>query len=431
MSRAPLNAIVCGGSIAGCVNAALLSRLGFSVKVFERSTHLSERGAGIVLPMQVVNELKRLDLFDADIPYIEISERSFWVKDQAQDQREFWRQKIQLVAFNWSTIYDNLRRRVPNECYFAGREVKKIENNIDQVLVHTADEITSCDLLIAADGVNSLMRRQLYPATPTEYGGYVCWRGTLLMNELSLDEKFKHDLQYFMPADGIKGHFIMYPIPAADYAKTKNVLMNWLLYTEHPESELNSLLVDKDGKQQKISIGRGQLTAAHLRQLHQYADVFLSPALATIVTKTKDPFLQVIYDSVVPDLVNGRVCFDGDAGLTMRPHVGSGAGHAIAFALTLAEALKTADQDSLTTLLQQWNEGRMTYVKGQLQLSKNMGDALVMKTPHWSKMSLQHMEDWWAGVIQGRAWHVTDNVDLKQQSNQFTSVFYSYVPRSG
>ena len=38
---------IVGGSIAGCVTAIELARLGADVTVFERSRHLQDRGAGL------------------------------------------------------------------------------------------------------------------------------------------------------------------------------------------------------------------------------------------------------------------------------------------------------------------------------------------------------------------------------------------------
>ncbi len=75
--------IISGGSIAGCVAAILLSRIaGITVEVYERSNEqLSERGAGIVLPKQLLQQCIELKLFDATIPHIPADSRTFWVTD--------------------------------------------------------------------------------------------------------------------------------------------------------------------------------------------------------------------------------------------------------------------------------------------------------------------------------------------------------------
>lgn len=404
------NIIIIGGSIAGCAIAALLNRIGFTVKILERSAQLNERGAGIVLPVQLLQQCVELDLFDANIPHISIDNRTFWVKESSDEPRSIWQQSIKLVALNWSTIYGNLHRRVPASCYHTGRELKAVINTKDRVIVESIAGKEECDLLIAADGVNSVTRHQLYPTATPNYAGYVAWRGTILMSEVDLAEQLKQNFHYFFPPDKHPGHLLIFPIPAANYQKTGQILINWMLYEAYSKEQLKSLLIDNIGKSQQISISRGALSKSHIDYLHSLANHFLPSKIAAIITQTKAPFLQAIFDSLVPQFVHERVCFIGDAGMTLRPHSGSGAGHALAFSIALAEVLKNRNTLPLNDILQQWNHGQLEYAQQQLLLSKNIGDALVMHAPLWSKMTHETMNQWWQSVIKGRYWHVTDNV---------------------
>jgi 2-polyprenyl-6-methoxyphenol hydroxylase-like FAD-dependent oxidoreductase len=75
--------------------------------------------------------------------------------------------------------------------YEMEKHVKGIKEDGDKVLVTysnadgTSHEL-SADLVIAADGAHSIIRRTVIPdATPPEYAGFVTWRGALSVSEVS------------------------------------------------------------------------------------------------------------------------------------------------------------------------------------------------------------------------------------------------------
>jgi flavin-dependent dehydrogenase len=99
---------IIGGSIAGCACAILLQKLGATVTVFERTaTSLDGRGAGITLPQALLSQCVAQDLFDADIPYLPITSRSFFL----QDNTKIWTQSLTAYTVNWPIfmpIYANV-----------------------------------------------------------------------------------------------------------------------------------------------------------------------------------------------------------------------------------------------------------------------------------------------------------------------------------
>ena len=69
----PLNIAIVGGSIAGCSAAIALLRAGHQVTVFERSLQpLSDRGAGIVIPMALLQKLKQRIPIKNKMRYVKI-----------------------------------------------------------------------------------------------------------------------------------------------------------------------------------------------------------------------------------------------------------------------------------------------------------------------------------------------------------------------
>lgn len=75
--------------------------------------------------------------------------------------------------------------------YETGREVTQVANEADRMIVLAKDaasgqaERLEADLVIAADGGSSAIRRQLLPELNRAEPGYVIWRGTVPTTKLS------------------------------------------------------------------------------------------------------------------------------------------------------------------------------------------------------------------------------------------------------
>ncbi len=326
-----------------------------------------------------------------------------------------------MVALNWKDIYTNLRHRVPNNCYFSGVKINGVKQIGEKVIVTSAANEAQCDFFIAADGVNSSIRAQLFPESAAHYAGYVAWRGTISVSATSIPEKLKENFHYFVLPNGQKGHLLIYSIPALNYQQTKQVLINWMLYETWAPNDLISLMVDKAGMQQKTSLPRGSLSQTHITHLYDLANQAFPPEIAEIITKTQQPFLQVIFDSIISQFTNQSICFLGDAAITLRPHSGSGAAHAIILAITLAKTFSSSD---LKNQLQIWNRERMADAKHQSILSQRIGNGLI-NTTNWAQIASisNGMDQWWAKILNGQAiyWDTNSTKEKKPNSLLFTT----------
>lgn len=404
---------VIGGSIAGCAIAAQLLADGQDVTVFERSSSShTARGAGIILTESLVQECIELNLFDSKIPRFPVKDRSFNIKNEEikldSHSREIWRQVgADIVALNWNDIYQNLRKRIPDECYHGGEEVYAIHEANNVCTIETSQskgKKYEFDLVIAADGINSTIRKQIFPDVACKYSGYVAWRGTTNHPDFIKEKIFDAHIPYYVFS---QGHLLAYMIPASDKGKTSGKLINWLLYEVHAAASLDKLLVDKDGKQHAVSLPPGHLSEQHIDHLHKVAQQVLPVKLANMVCQTAVPFLQAIFDLQVSQYNKGRVCFIADAATLARPHSASGIWKALKDSISLAKALqKTTD---LPKALSAWSESQLVLARQQAALSQRMGEALVTDSPDWHKMNQEVTEKWWDSVIRGESWYLTSN----------------------
>jgi len=80
----------------------------------------------------------------------------------------------------WSRVYLPLRETVPDAHCRPGMALERVEREGERVIAHFAGGATAeGDLLIAADGNQSTVRRQLLPEVEARYAGYIAWCGIM------------------------------------------------------------------------------------------------------------------------------------------------------------------------------------------------------------------------------------------------------------
>jgi 2-polyprenyl-6-methoxyphenol hydroxylase-like FAD-dependent oxidoreductase len=393
---------IVGGSIAGCTAAIVLTRIGCEVTVFERSRGvLEERGAGIALPFAHLDWLKAHDLVDDDLSFVP-SELVRWTHgaDPGHEGRLLWRSPMASGGLKWSHLHAQQRKRVPDEIYHQGCSVAAFEERPGGPVVARLDDGRSFefDLLIFADGYDSLGRAALFPDTAKAYTGYVVVRG--LVEETHAPAELAEPPGTCEWAVHAGGLCIAYLVPGHHGERSPGRrLMNWAWYNVAAPQDLPWLLTDRYNRRHEGSLPRGGASDEHRRFLHERARTMLRGPLADAIIATAEPFMQVSFDLHVPSFVQGRVCLLGDASSIARPHVAAGALKAQQQAVALAEAL--ASLPSIEAALQAWNEDARIKADQQIALGKTLGRALITDAPDWSAMDAQQMPSWWASATRG------------------------------
>ncbi len=204
---------------------------------------------------------------------------------------------------------------------------------------HGEGQTATADLVIAADGASSSIRRLLAPEVERRYAGYVAWRGTVSETELSttatdaLSEKFT-----FFHQEGIQ--ILGYLIPGKHGTLEKGQrLFNWVWYCNHPDGsqELEDLMTDTHGKRHPITLPVGTMKPQVWEKQQAHAKEVLPPQFAEAVGKTQQPFVQAITDNIASQnsFLGGKVLIVGDALAGFRPHTAASTSQAAFDALTL------------------------------------------------------------------------------------------------
>lgn len=330
---------VVGGSIGGLTAALVLRDLGHVVNVYERSPHeLAQRGAGIGLLPETSRYLT--DVAKVDINDISISTSR--IRYLARDNSVLHETEHHYRFSSWNTVYRQLLSCLKPGDYHLGHEMTQwSDTNSSPVSISFANGTTvESDLVVFADGVNSMARAQLLPGSQPRYSGYIAWRGMVPESEVSASAREVLDdaITYHVYANS---HILVYPIPGLDgEVEPGKRLINYVWYRNYSTGgDLEDLLTDINGVQRDVSLPPGAVAAHHVAEMKAHAAARLPSAIAEIITRTAEPFLQVVFDLSIPHMNFGNTCLLGDAANLGRPHAAAGTAKAADDAWALGDAL--------------------------------------------------------------------------------------------
>jgi 2-polyprenyl-6-methoxyphenol hydroxylase-like FAD-dependent oxidoreductase len=359
----PKSVIIVGGSLAGLMHALVLLSLPKPpiVRILERSPTalLHNQGAGIVAGNETQEFFDKFVRSGRDVAVTSklrlYLDRSGKVMDGSIEER-------QQRMTSWDLLYHLLRWRVegleseyvdglsaderPKASYENGCTVKALEKSGDAVkLTWTSkdhgEQTSEADLVIAADGASSTIRRLVRSDVKRNYVGYVAWRGTVPENELSDQAKdvFMEKFSFYH-STGIQ--VLGYLIPGKNgTTEPGQRLFNWVWYCNYEDgsSELEELMTDVNGKRHAITLPVGSMNPEVWSKQKAYASQVLPPQYAEAVNKTQQPFIQAITDVRSPQnsFLDGRVLLVGDALAGFRPHTAASTGQAAFDALRMGD----------------------------------------------------------------------------------------------
>ena len=359
-------AAVIGGSIGGLTAALCLRDGGWDVDVFERSRALLEgRGAGIVLHPATIRYLAERTGLGPE----EISVSARWLRYLDAAGAVAHQQPCLFRFTSYDALYRRLLASFGRERYHLGEECVGLDDPEGAAgLAFASGRAAPTDLVVFADGINSAGRRLLAPRAEPRYAGYVAWRGTALESGVgpAVFAELAEAITYCILPDG---HVIAYPIPAPAGSVR---LLNWLWYRNVADAELEELLPGSGGTRLATSIPPGQVPSGRLAELLRLAEANLPPALAEIVVRTAEPFVQVIVDVAAERTALGRACLIGDAAFAARPHVAVGTAKAADDAWTLGAALAGVPGD-VESALREWSRAQTALGRSVVERSREVG----------------------------------------------------------
>jgi 2-polyprenyl-6-methoxyphenol hydroxylase-like FAD-dependent oxidoreductase len=229
--------LIAGGGIAGLTAALSLHQIGVDCRVFESVSSPRPLGVGINILPHAVRELCELGLHDAlaeigvptaELAYYNKHGQRIWSEARGLDAGYNWPQfsihrgKLQMI------LLEAVRERLGEDRVLTGHHLTGWEDTGTGIRARFIDRGSNSrladaegDLLIAADGIHSVVRQTLYPGEgPPIWNGAILWRGTSRAHSYLTGRSMimaGHEFQ----------KFVAYPIsrPAAEGGEA---LINWI-----------------------------------------------------------------------------------------------------------------------------------------------------------------------------------------------------------
>ena len=217
--------LIAGAGLGGLTAASCLMKAGHKVEVYEQAPKLGEIGAGIQISANAMHVLRDLGLESAiRAAGVHPAAYVFRLFDSGEEIQRFSlseehesKHGAPYTQLHRADFHDMLARKAqefdPNVVRL-DKKVAGYTEHEDGVTLHFADGTSARgDLLIAADGLKSVIRGQMFGETVATYTGDAAWRLTVPIERLSAEGQLERAMSVFV---GPGKHAVCYYLRGGD-----------------------------------------------------------------------------------------------------------------------------------------------------------------------------------------------------------------------
>jgi salicylate hydroxylase len=214
--------LIAGGGIGGMAAALALLNRGHDVDVYEQAPELKEFGAGVQISpngtraLHALGVLETLRQLSCDT---EGKEVRLWNTGRTWKLFDLGTEAIERYGFPYVTVFrpdllqvliDAVRAKKPDAIHL-GRRASGVTQRDSRVTLRFEDgEAVTGDALIGADGVHSVIRRELFGGDNPRFFGMIAWRGVIPIERVPSHISRDKATNWI----GVGGHVVHYPLRA-------------------------------------------------------------------------------------------------------------------------------------------------------------------------------------------------------------------------
>ncbi|PGO32429.1 FAD-binding protein [Bacillus cereus] len=368
------NVMIIGGGIAGLCAAISLQKIGLDVKVYDKNIEPTVAGAGIII---APNAMQALEPYGISEQIKKFGNESDGFNLVSENGTIFSKLTIpvcypKMYSIHRKDLHQLLLSKLQEGTVEWGKEcvkIEQIEENDLKILFQDGSEALG-NILIAADGIHSVVRKQVIQSDGYRYAGYTCWRGVTPTHNLSLTNDF-------IETWGTNGRFGIVPLP--------NNEVYWYA------------LINAKARDPKYKAYTTADLYNHFKSFHNPI-----PAILKNASDVNMIHRDIVDITPMKQFFDKRIVFIGDAAHALTPNLGQGACQAIEDAIILAESIqKNAHYRQAFTEYEQkrrdriekisntaWKVGKMAQIESKsLTILRNQ----VMKhVPKWVSEKQAH-----------------------------------------
>ncbi|MGC4020903.1 MAG: FAD-dependent monooxygenase [Cyclobacteriaceae bacterium] len=352
-----MKAAIVGAGIGGLTTAIALKQAGIDFEIFESAPEIRPIGAGIVMASNAMQVFQRLGIEKKIISSGLEIENAYGVDQNFKlisglsvKQKITSLYGIGSYAIHRGRLQKVLLSEIDSSKVKLNRKLITVSQHNQKIELHFEDGSSSeADFVIGADGIKSLVRKNIFGEILLRYSNQTCWRG---MTNFSLPENLKNN-SYEM------------------WGKQKGLRFGFVPTSENEVYYFTTFFTEANGKDE------GNLKENLLKKYSCFGEV----AKQLIESTQEENIIRSdIYDfEPIPKWWEGKVALLGDAAHATTPNLGQGGCQAVEDAYVIAKCLK--ENSSVEKAFEQYQNIRYKKAVHVVNMSWTFGKMTNISNP--------------------------------------------------